>query len=721
MTCFFRDSKGIITPAVCIVISAVVLLNFAFIDYLKISSLSAGTKGIQMLGAQSALSMYYRTLGEKYGLYALYSGDVKAAEMCFYDSVSSFSSSADRDASLLFNNMKSFPELRLMEHSVSSFSVKPLGKLSDIEVFRTQICKIMKYKTPAGLAKKLASMIKEFTGLASLTGIYGKYAEATMLYDDYKASLAELYSAVGGVSEFDINCVNGITRLPICNDSTFVRTIRANNILPEGSVYNEEQAALLKNGLSAYSFPAGLLYEQNIRAEEMCVKLLDIISDQDNKLSDIDEWLDDFEPEDDYEEAFADSIEEMIDEMRESYVRVYLPSLRDKLSINKDIMNEAHLTWSKLDAKINAGCTVSRREINDVLDSLSDAYESYVTIELPEKEAGIGKEDAKKYEKYLLGEDFGNIEDGLSQETAIADEIYSTLPSVKYCSEMFVPIQNLESVKGAFGSAKDIVALMNSCTSIGELIGKEFNDTIESVYINDYIISYMNCVSDDGDDIGRYMKGEIEYIITGEKEESVNTANVYAKLIELRAGFNTVHILSDTEKYNTAKKAGKALASLTGEMGAMAYTAMIVGSWAFAESIVDVTALERGETVPLIKKKGDWKTSVDGLTFGSAYMLGKEASFGDKSEEITDSDNILAMDYKDYLAVLLFQIPEELKLYRIQDVIELNLYKESNSRLCLDEFYTEICCTAEYITETFVYSDNGKKRYCVNEVIYAAL
>ena len=79
------------------------------------------------------------------------------------------------------------------------------------------------------------------------------------------------------------------------------------------------------------------------------------------------------------------------------------------------------------------------------------------------------------------------------------------------------------------------------------------------------------------------------------------------------------------------------------------------------------------------------------------------------------------MDYKDYLAVLLFQIPEELKLYRIQDVIELNLYKESNSRLYLDEFYTEICCTAEYITETFVYSDNGKKRYCVNEVIYAAL
>jgi hypothetical protein len=170
---------------------------------------------------------------------------------------------------------------------------------------------------------------------------------------------------------------------------------------------------------------------------------------------------------------------------------------------------------------------------------------------------------------------------------------------------------------------------------------------------------------------------------------------------------------------DAAQTAGRSLSALSGEIGAPVYTAMVIASWAFSEAMYDVHMLENGKTVPLIKKKGDWITSVDGLTFGSAYNPGKDNMGKQNENEITDSEDVLSMDYKEYLTLLLMQVPETVKLYRIQDVLELNLYKASNDRLKISDFYTMVSGSVLCIFDTFMFVEDKKRQYSFSaEVSY---
>lgn len=150
------------------------------------------------------------------------------------------------------------------------------------------------------------------------------------------------------------------------------------------------------------------------------------------------------------------------------------------------------------------------------------------------------------------------------------------------------------------------------------------------------------------------------------------------------------------------------------------YTAVVIGGWAAAEALADMYELENGRTVPLIKKKGDWYTSVNGKTFGSEFLSAVEINVDEEERNITGASDLLALDYREYLRLLLLQVPERVKLYRIQDLIELNLYKKTNSRMYIGDFYTGIKCSAEFIIGTIIVVDDyGRKRYISEVKSYA--
>ena len=91
-----------------------------------------------------------------------------------------------------------------------------------------------------------------------------------------------------------------------------------------------------------------------------------------------------------------------------------------------------------------------------------------------------------------------------------------------------------------------------------------------------------------------------------------------------------------------------------------------------------------------------------------------------QNDDVTESDDILAMDYNEYLRLLLVQVPHDVKLYRIQDLIELNIYKETNTKCSISDYYTQISCNAGYSINTFVYINaEGERRYCCESSICA--
>jgi hypothetical protein len=335
----------------------------------------------------------------------------------------------------------------------------------------------------------------------------------------------------------------------------------------------------------------------------------------------------------------------------------------------------------------------------------------------------LNDEGDENYKKYLLNNK-SNLAEQFNEENtgAIPNGIYNSLPSVLNCSGYKYYLHSLDNVNSTPDNAFDIANIMENCDEIGALITAFNTDISGSVMTDLYIIEYFNCDTDDynvDESNDRFLEYEIEYILSGSQKEYDNVTDVYARLIELRTGFNTVHIICDKEKMDAAQAAGRSLSALSGEIGAPVYTAMVIASWAFSEAMYDVHMLENGKTVPLIKKKGDWITSVDGLTFGSAYNPGKDSMGKQNENEITDSEDVLSMDYKEYLTLLLMQVPETVKLYRIQDVLELNLYKASNDRIKISDFYTMVSGSVLCIFDTFMFVEDKKRQYSFSaEVSY---
>ena len=84
--------------------------------------------------------------------------------------------------------------------------------------------------------------------------------------------------------------------------------------------------------------------------------------------------------------------------------------------------------------------------------------------------------------------------------------------------------------------------------------------------------------------------------------------------------------------------------------------------------MADVKALLSGGKVPVLKGKEDWSLSLDGL-FGFAAGKGLE---GSKNRES-------GLSYEQYLTIFLFFSPAARLLYRMMDVIEMNLKREQEN------------------------------------------
>ncbi len=161
---------------------------------------------------------------------------------------------------------------------------------------------------------------------------------------------------------------------------------------------------------------------------------------------------------------------------------------------------------------------------------------------------------------------------------------------------------------------------------------------------------------------GRFFKNEVEYIIVGKNNEFQNVKGTRERILLLRTVLNMAFLLSNPEK----REEIDALAAATGGIllpgvGDIVAFGAILTAWSLAESIDDYKDLTSGDKVPLIKTEQSWKTDLTSLV----------ESVG---EEITGKENETdtGLDYGDYTKILLFLLPREIRLRRIQELLVLN-------------------------------------------------
>ena len=723
MSCFSDDVRAAVTPMVCILSAAVILLNFCMLDAVRIRALTSLTERRNAFCAGSLLSYFYDTVERDYGLYAIY-GEKESeiqnryTEMLCGEERSFLATLAGAD--------KKYRTLRLLQYEVCNAKLNLERPLDDIGVLQEQIDAIMKYKSTSNLVMGLAEQAEGLIGFSELSGVYAKYITLSNIYDRYKGKLSELHICLNGETNFMLNCVNGFQNV-IGIDKAAAEKIK--QLIPKEitHTYTEQEAEVLKAAFSLFAMPAQTYAEYNSEAVRIVSELLEIVEDANGDIGEIKEWLSRQEKESSgeasasSEAACRESIRKMTAEIENGISGSRLYEISAQADGNRNRLHDAYAAWSSCEQKLAEDAALSAEDIIETLDLLSDAYSQYTYISFSMKEAEVSEGDMSGY---LLSTDANEKMAMLIGENAgmIPAEIYDVLPSVKNTDGFLYYTAMLEDVS-SLQTTDEIVKMLQGCGDIGSLLAANAKDSLSAYFVDDYIMSYFHSSGQESGP-GRYLKGEIEYIIAGKQNEQENVSDVYIKLLELRVALNTLHVLCDSEKKAFAETVGQSFAAMTGGVGAGVYTAIVIGSWALAESFADLNELENGRSVPLIKKKGDWITSINGKNFGSSYLGADSSGGGSYSPEgeITKASDVFSLDYTDYLRLLLLQIPKRVKLYRIQDVIELNLYKKTNTRIKVSDLYTAIRCETGIVIDTFLFvNSSGKRKYSAEAESYAEM
>lgn len=187
---------------------------------------------------------------------------------------------------------------------------------------------------------------------------------------------------------------------------------------------------------------------------------------------------------------------------------------------------------------------------------------------------------------------------------------------------------------------------------------KEANSLIQNATFTNYVITHFsNALSQKESTV---MKCEVEYILKGKDNDYDNLEAVVTEMIWLRMPVNYAYLLTDIEKQSQALTLAATICALTGTEPLIEIVKyLLLGCWAYGESLYEMRLLLSGENIPYVKTKLTWYTDLK--TLDAVNVVEKEES---------------GISYEDYLMILLAKKNGNSlnKGYaRILDVIERNI------------------------------------------------
>jgi hypothetical protein len=174
---------------------------------------------------------------------------------------------------------------------------------------------------------------------------------------------------------------------------------------------------------------------------------------------------------------------------------------------------------------------------------------------------------------------------------------------------------------------------------------------------------------------------ELEYIIMDKSTDYENLKAILTRILLIRTVMNMITLLSDKKSNEEARALAIGFVGFTGLPALVGITKMIVLTvWAFAEALVDASALLQGKALPFIKKGSDIKIGLNEI-----FYLNK-ALIKSKTDKIQVTKSLLELSYQDYLKLFLFMESQENKSFRAMDLIQENLQLKYE-----DTFYIKNC------------------------------
>ena len=231
----------------------------------------------------------------------------------------------------------------------------------------------------------------------------------------------------------------------------------------------------------------------------------------------------------------------------------------------------------------------------------------------------------------------------------------------------------------------------------------------ENVYFVEYIMSKLGSYLNEKEDTK--LKYEAEYVLVGMGSDYSNFEWTIKAIFYIRALEDLIALNLATDKLEKVKEVSEAISALL-EIPEPIITETILVIWAGLEGVTDVRSLVKGERVPLIKESSQINVSLDGILGFLGKLIGDGS---DKTNDIPTSEGDIpniTLSYRDYVRIMLYFLPTQIKTYRTMDMIEqdLRISKKGN-----EYFRFDVCADkvkAVFSVETgFDFRYTSEKKY----------
>lgn len=645
---------------------------FTSIERARIESAKVRCEEITYLALDSCFSRYAREIFEDYGLMMLWKDETSF--------VNEYQSFAEKNCEYKLDMAVKPMDILSIEENESYISKLKMVTSEDGELIEKQIYNYMKLSVPGDIIEELLNNSKTLSqseGISEFNDKMENCSEALNNVEESVESISDMVNTISSSEENPVQMLDGInskiTRLKILTEEE--------NIEEAEGVYKE----ILKE-YSAFENWATTMYE-NIRSILTDSNLYLVnISDAKDEVNSVENFL--TSNKGSYQQKVYELMKSEMDDVKEEI----LSADNDVYGVieNRDIS----LEQGRIILNVKKDLEDSQKLIEEYGNmKFSDIEDKQYLIEVMEKDIAEAKNDISGFDNQIFNVNYEK-KSGKEQKNEIVDFVNKIKENgvINYV------------VSGNVSDKKvDIKSLPSNTCDLNE--GKEWKNYGEienatrKALVGQYIFDNFICYTNKAD--GECLNYEIEYILKGKSSDKENINEIIDDILLIREGFNFVYLLGDSQKKQEAYGLAAAITGFTGMPVVIRITqALILAAWAYAESVVDVKELLEGKRVSIIKNTDEWNLSLTGI---------KELS--SKEQKTENKSGLL---YEDYLRVFLFSQNKAMQIYRVLDVIQLNISKKYNANFKVKDCIVSVEVKSEYKVER-LFTDIGFIRDMINK------
>lgn len=211
----------------------------------------------------------------------------------------------------------------------------------------------------------------------------------------------------------------------------------------------------------------------------------------------------------------------------------------------------------------------------------------------------------------------------------------------------------------------------------------------ENFCFDRYIETNFNSYDKNNSRQATFFQNEIEYIIYGKYSDFGNINAFKWDFRIMRFALNSAHVYANAKKMEEIL----ALAEVLTPGPAAAATAIIIAeAWAISETVNDVKLIMDKKNVSFFKNEMQWAVSLSAIKDRVFDIVSQK---DDKNSRYFEPMDKSGLNYTHYLRMILAAQKEEKKIYRVMDLIQLNLQGSVDEDFFIKDCYTGLAYSVE--------------------------